>query len=334
MVANKNILIVAPAWIGDFIISQAVYKQLKNLNESCEIDLIIKGDLIPLAKMMPEIKNIYELTIPHGVLGLKKRIKLSQKLSNHKYNECFVLQNSFKSALIPWFLKIPIRVGYSTELRFLLLNRHYKLVKHQLSMVNRYLKLLDSQYSYNLKPQITIDSDCRIKTIKKFNLDNNKKNLFFCPDAEFGPAKRWPIEKWIELIAHLSINYPIYIVGKDPEMLKSFSSAFANHKNVHNLINRTSLQEVVNLLSCAAVVVSNDSGLMHIAASVNAKIISLFGSSSPDYTAPLIDDGDSKVIYKELSCSPCFERECPLKHLNCLNSITSENVIHEIDKIL
>ncbi|MBS82833.1 MAG: lipopolysaccharide heptosyltransferase II [Gammaproteobacteria bacterium] len=334
MTSNKKILIVAPAWIGDFIISQSLYKKLKIINKSCEIDLIIKKDLIPLAKMMPEISNIHELTIPHGVLGLNQRIALAKTIHNCKYDECFVLQNSFKSAIIPWFSKIPIRIGYSTELRFFLLNKRYKLVKHQLSMVNRYLKLVDTQYSQSLKPQININSSDQIKTLRKFKVNTIKKNLFFCPDAEFGPAKRWPIEKWVELIEYLSVNYSIYIVGKDSKVLKNFSMIFENKKNVFNLINKTSLEEVVHLLSCADLVVSNDSGLMHIAASVNTKIISLFGSSSPNYTAPLIDDGNSKIIYKKLSCSPCFERECPLKHLDCLNSITSDNVIEEINKIL
>ncbi len=324
---TKKILIVAPSWIGDFIISQSLFKEIKLKNKNIVIDLIIRSYLKPIADVMPEINKKHILDIPHGSLGLLDRYYLAQKVKLEEYNQSFILTNSFKSAIIPWLAKIPIRVGYIGEIRYGLINKIFKEQKFNQSMVNRFLKLVGSTYQGSVAPTLSLNKEKLQKITYKFGIDQNAKNIFLCPEAEYGEAKRWPIEKWCELSSILSkTNYKVYFLGKNENTKSYIDNIITKSPNITSLITKTSIEEVIYLLSLSDLVVTNDSGLMHIAASVGTKIISIFGSSSPKYTAPLSEEKNHEIMYSNLPCSPCFKRTCPLKHLNCLNSISSDEV--------
>ena len=334
MSSKEIFLIIAPSWIGDLIISQSLLKHLKKEYLNCQIDMIVKPELIKLAKMMPEVQNVYPLDIRHKELGLMKRYLLANKIKKHLYTTSIILPNSFKSAIIPWLANIPLRIGYNRELRLFLLNKKYSLIKYKDSMVNRYLKLADGSYSDSIRPSLSINRDLSELIGKKYLINNSKKNIVLCPEAEYGPAKRWPADKWIQLTNfYKEKNYNVYLLGKNKSLEAEYQSVLKKD-SVISLLGKTSLEEATYLLSLVDLVITNDSGLMHITASVNTNLISLFGSSSPFYTPPLMKDQFGEVIYKALTCSPCFKKECPLQHLNCLNNISAEEIFNKSTKYL
>ena len=193
MSSREKFLVISPSWIGDLIISQSLLKHLKQKHTDCSIDIVVRPDLVELAKMMPEVDNIYPLDIKHKSLGLAKRYRLAKKIKNNFYSSAIILPNSFKSAIIPWLANIPIRTGYNRELRSILLTRKYSLIKHEDSMVNRYLKLAKSSYSESIRPSLEINMELSNIIRKKYLLDNSRKNIVLCPEAEYGIAKRWPV---------------------------------------------------------------------------------------------------------------------------------------------
>ena len=333
MMTKNNYLIVLPSWIGDIVISQALLKKIQEINKNCKIDVVVKSCYKPLVELMPEIDNIYSLDVPHGRLGLSQRIKLAQKLKN-KYSCSIILTNSFKSALVPWLSNIPKRIGYSREMRGFLLTTALKYTKHTSSMVNRYMKLINVVYDQSVAPSLDLDEITRKSILDKYKLGNQNKMIVLCPDAEFGPAKRWPVKYWRELIKILNKDGLIPIIlGKNTSLAEEISND--NTLRKHMLVGLTNLEEAIYILSSAEVVVSNDSGLMHVASAVESKkLISLFGSSSPNYTAPLSKNDNSIVIYKSLSCSPCFQKKCPLNHFDCMNQISPHEVYSSISNNL
>ena len=335
MKSCKKILVIAPSWIGDLIISQSFFKQLKLQNQNSTIDVVIRSNLITIAGMMPEIDKKFILDVSHGSFGFIKRYRLSKELKKYSYNEAYILTNSFKSAIIPWLASIPIRIGYLGEMRYGLINKIFSEKKFELPMVNRFLKLIDSVYQEELAPELKLDTVKHQEINQKFKINKNDKNVFLCPDAEYGEAKRWPIKKWCELANKLNeMKYRIYFLGKCDKINSHINDISSKSFSIVSLINKTTVEEAIYLLASSSLVISNDSGLMHIASSVNTKVIAIFGSSSPKYTPPLSKEGYSKIAYSNLSCSPCFQRTCPLGHLNCLNSISTEEILMKADNFL
>ena len=334
MSSKETFLIIAPSWIGDLIISQSLIKYLKKEYLDCQIDIIVRPELVKLAKMMPEVQNIYSLDIEHKELGLIKRRILAKEIKKYSYSTSIILPNSFKSAIIPWLANVPLRVGYNRELRLFLLNKKYSLIKHKDSMVNRYLKLADGSYSDSIRPSLVINRDLADSIGRKYLINNSKKNIVLCPEAEYGSAKRWPTNKWVQLANfYKEKNYNVYLLGKNKNLDIKYNSVFKKDSFI-SLLGKTSLEEATYLLSLVDLVITNDSGLMNITASVNTNLISIFGSSSPFYTPPLMKDQFGEVVYKALKCSPCFKRECPLQHLNCLNHISAEEILNKSIKYL
>ena len=188
-------------------------------------------------------------------------------------------------------------------------------------MANRYLHLLDQKYTNKVNPVFDIKTDKEL-VFNKYKFDG--KYIVFCPDAEYGPAKRWPTNKWLNLAIDLSKLYNIIIVGLDTSISHAFRSLESD--KIINLIGKTDLVEVMEIIASSEGVISNDSGLMHVSASLDKETIALYGSSSPTYTPPLISKEKRVVIYKDLDCSPCFKRVCPLGHTKCLNDIKVDEV--------
>ncbi len=324
---NKKILIVAPAWIGDLIMSAAFIKALQN-KQACSIDILVNSNLVHIANLIPGIRKVIPSETQHGKLSLSYRIKLGLNLRSENYDECYILTNSYKSALIPFIAKIQKRISYLGEFRYGLINIIKKPVDRKLGMVNRYLNLIDQKHTSKISPVLNINPKKEF-IFERFKL--NDKYLVFCPDAEYGSAKRWPTEKWLDLAIELSKHHHIVIVGLDKKIGNEFDNIKSNE--ITNLIGRTNLIEVIEIIACSEGVVSNDSGLMHVSASLERKTIALYGSSSPTYTPPLISKKKRDIIYKDLDCSPCFKRVCPLGHKKCLNDIQVEEVKESATKL-
>jgi heptosyltransferase-2 len=324
---NKKILIIAPAWIGDLIVSASFIKALNN-NQNNSIDILVNSNLSNIANVIPGIRKVISSETEHGRLSLIYRIKKGLSLRSEQYDECYILTNSFKSAIIPLIARIKKRISYLGEFRYGLINIIKQPIERNLGMVNRYLHLIDQKYSDKINPVFDIKTNRQL-IFNKFKFDG--KYIVFCPDAEYGPAKRWPTNKWLNLAKDLSQLYKVIIVGLDTSISEVFRPV-ESHKII-NLIGKTNLVEVMEIIASSEGVISNDSGLMHVSVALDKKIIALYGSSSPTYTPPLISKEKREIIYKDLDCSPCFKRVCPLGHTKCLNDIKVSEVKESATKL-
>jgi heptosyltransferase II len=316
-----RILVVAPSWIGDALMAQPVLARLREKAPGLQLDVLAPDWVAPVVRRMPEVDAVIAVPFRHGELGLRKRWKIGRELKARRYDQAIVLPNTWKSALVPFFADIPVRSGYSGEFRYGLLNLTYK--KKNLSMPLHYGRLSEAP---GKEPKLPLpDSSLRfalheIESVKnKFAIAG--RYAVFCPGAEYGPAKRWPYFR--ELAERLSIELVLLGSKNDRE-----ASAGIGGKN---LVGETSLDEAINLIAGAQFVVSNDSGLMHVAAALGRPQVALFGSSSPLHTPPL--SPAARVLWLRVECSPCFERVCPLGHFRCMREMTVETVYKELQNL-
>jgi heptosyltransferase-2 len=325
-----RLLIIAPAWVGDMVMAQSLFRLLKAGEPGCRIDVVGPPWSLPLVARMPEVTQGFALDVGHGRFGLRPRWALGRALARQGYDRAIVLPRSFKSALVPYFARIPARTGYAAEGRGLLLTdaRHLDRTLPE-QTVRRFLALglpPGEALPPTPPPALRVDPDNRSRRLAELGLAR-RPAVALLPGAAYGPAKQWPLEHFAALAGQLlATGLEVWVLGSAGEATLG-ERIGAGREGVHNLCGRTRLEDTVDLLSAARCAVSNDSGLMHVAAATGVPVIALYGSSSPRLTPPLTDR--ATTLYQALDCSPCFQRQCPLGHLNCLRSITPERVFSE-----
>jgi len=330
----SKILVVAPSWVGDTMLMQPMLVRLKQRYPDSFIDVLAPPWTEELLRQMPEISNTITNQFPHGALQIAARFRLGIQLRNMHYDQVIVLPNSLKSALVPYFASIPIRTGFVGEMRYGLLNDARKLDKHALPlMVERFAQLAERNgepVSRPLpQPRLQVSAEQRQAVLKKFDLTLDKPVAVFCPGAEYGPAKRWPIPYFAELAQHLQQQgYMVWIVGSGKDQETGDKIVALGNLSTRNLCGSTDLADAIALLSCASLVVSNDSGLMHITAALDRPMLALYGSSSPGFTPPL--SKNAQILQIDIPCSPCFKRECPLGHFKCMKNLTPKMVAEHL----
>lgn len=331
---SKKILIIGPSWVGDMVMAQSLFMELKKQQPHCQIDVLAPAWSFPLLERMPEVTDAIEMPLTHGQFGWGLRKTIGKQLQQSQYDQAILLPNSWKSALIPFFAKIPLRTGFLGEARWGLLNDARSLDKKDLSMtVQRFVALAFDKNQANIKyltPALKIKASDQQAAIKKFEIDTSKKIIALCPGAEYGPAKQWPAKHYAELAKQkIAEGWGVFIFGsvKDKAVSAEINKLAAN--NCQDFSGKTSLAEAIDLMSLADVVVSNDSGLMHVAAALDKKLVAIYGSSDPKFTPPL--NKEAKILNLNLECAPCFKRECPLGHTNCLLDILPAQVLAEIE---
>jgi heptosyltransferase-2 len=334
----NKILIVGPSWIGDMVMAQSLFIALKADNPSVIIDVLALAWTKPLLERMPEVNQAISMPISHGVFGWGMRKKLGRELRQYNYDQAIVLPNSWKSALIPWFAKIPFRTGWRGEMRYGLLNDIRTLDKLALPlMVQRYVSLAYPASQADIAPSYPAPKMVAnpIDSILIPNLTPNQKRLILCPGAEFGPAKQWPATSYAEVATQLlQQGWQVLILGSqaDNNIASDITSNISEKlkESIFNLCGKTELQDAIDLLATADNVISNDSGLMHIAAALHTPLIAIYGPTSPNFTPPL--SGNAHLVQLEVDCAPCFQRTCPKEHHRCMRDIKSEQVISLIKK--
>jgi heptosyltransferase-2 len=328
---SEQLLVVGPSWVGDMVMAQSLYRLLTQRNPAVGIDVLAPAWSLPLLERMPEVARGVELPVGHGELGLRRRRRLGRALRG-RYDRALVLPRSLKSALVPWFARIPRRTGFRGEWRYGLINDMRPFDRARLNQtVLRFIALGLDRDEIELpeppRPGLRCDRQQGRTVAGRLGLDADRPVVALMPGAEYGPAKQWPAERYASL-AHRLVDHgvEIWILGSAKEAeLGAGIARTAGGNGVHNLCGQTSLVEAVDLLAMAAVAVSNDSGLMHVAAAVGTHTVAIYGSSTPDFTPPLTDK--ATIHYRRLECSPCFERTCPLGHLDCLNGIEVDEVV-------
>jgi len=335
MADTRKILIVTPAWVGDAVLAQPLFRRLHQLHSNLTLDVLAPEWTLPVFARMPEVSATIAAPFRHGELALGQRHAIGRELAARRYDQAIVLPNSFKSALAPWFAGIPLRTGFIGEARWLLLNDARRLDKNALPQMAERFALLAEEPGTPLHrplalPRLAVDETHRAAVLAKLGLDAARPVVALCPGAEYGPAKRWPPQYFAELAKKFSARgYAVWLVGSKKDTALGAAIAQLADGACRNLCGNTSLDEAIDLLSCAALAVSNDSGLMHVAAALGKPLLALYGSSSPAFTPPLSDT--ARIIRLDLPCSPCFQRVCPLGHFNCMMQLTPEHVWRQID---
>lgn len=327
-------LIVGPSWVGDMVMAQSLFITIKERDEEAVIDVIGPNWSSPILARMPQVRNAITLPTGHGEWGISTRRKLGKSLRSEDYDHAIVMPRSWKSALVPFFAKAKHRVGFTGEQRYLLLNERRKLDKNILNQtVKRFTSLgLPTEEAYPPKnipnPALRVDLDNQKALFATYQLAN-RPAIALMAGAEFGPSKQWPIDYFHELAQRaIQAGYQIWVLGgpKDAEDGARITKGLGEF--AFNLCGKTKLVDAIDLLAAAEKAVSNDSGLMHVAASVGTEVHGIYGSTSELFTPPLTEN---KTIHNlHLECSPCFKRNCPLGHTNCQNQLTPELIAKSV----
>lgn len=349
-----KILVIAPSWIGDTVLAQPLFKRLHEKYPKLVLDVLAPPWVSAVLECMPEVSTIIDNPFGHGELKLFERIKFAKKLASQNYDQVIVLPNSWKSALIPFFAKIPLRAGFLGEMRYGLLNRIHKLDEKTLPrMVERFAQLAQAPGKELIQPiphpkLICPENDIQqvlsslepvllgygaTRLTQPTNLPKEVgKVAVFCPGAEYGPAKRWPAQYFAELARLLKKQgYQVCLIGSPNDQALGDEIENLSEKSCINLCGKTNLKQAMALISLADIAVTNDSGLMHIAAALDRKLIAIYGSSSPAFTPPLSQQ--ARIVKIDIECSPCFKRECPLGHFKCMKNLLPSRILEEIFRL-
>ena len=330
-------LIIGPSWVGDMVMSQSLYITLKKQRPDMELHVMAPRWCLPLLARMPQVDQAIEMPLGHGDFKLAARWKLGRELKQNQYTQAIVLPNSLKSALIPFFAGIKKRTGWKGESRFGLLNDLRSNKNTFPLMVQRYIALAFPRQQMRAAkdiqeipyPALLVDKAQQQTAIARLGINLDKPVLGLCPGAEFGPSKRWSEAHYAAIAKQwIADGGEVWVFGsqKDQPVANTIRQYLPEGLQTHCrlLAGNTSLTEAIDLLAACTTVVSNDSGLMHIAAAVNTPLVAVYGSTSPGYTPPLSQK--VQIVHTDIECRPCFKRECPYGHLKCLRELQPNQV--------
>lgn len=311
--------------------AQPLYRRLHERHPGLELHVFAPAWTLPLLARMPEVAKAHLNPFGHGQLHLRERWRTARALHREGFDQVVVLPNSLKAALIPFMAGIPLRTGFTGEMRYGLLNDTRELDEHELpTMVERFCILAEAPRTALHRPiphpSLSSQPAAQLAVAQRLGLQPDTPIVAMCPGAEYGPAKRWPQRHFAALAKMLSARgYQVWLFGsaKDRQIGDEISQLADGC--ALNLCGKTGLDEAIDLMALASLAVCNDSGLMHVAAALHIPLVALYGSSSPDFTPPLSDQAE--IVSLNLDCSPCFERNCPYQHLRCLEDMLPERVL-------
>lgn len=324
---RSNSLIIAPQWLGDAVMTEPLLRRLQARGEKLVVGAL--PTVAPIYRAMPQVSEVIEFPFSRAAIELRARRALARQMAG-RFDTAYVLPNSLKSALLPFLASIPKRIGYLGEARVGLLTHRLRNPKNRPPMVAFYSALSGEQNLGQDRPHLSVDAAAADLSLREAGLQRGAYHVF-APGAEYGPAKRWPGAHFAELARGLQTPVVLLGSGKEAQLCEDISRAAPGC--CLNLAGKTSLQQALHIISAARSMVSNDSGLMHVAAALGLPQVAIFGSSSPLHTPPLSDRAtvlwlkNDPAYQPPLDCAPCFERECPLGHTRCLNDIPAQRVL-------
>lgn len=324
---------IAPQWIGDAVMTEPLLRRLAARGERLTVAAL--PWVAPVFRAMPQVSDILEVPFAHGGLQLRARRQVARQLHG-RFDAAYVLPNSLKSALVPFWADIPRRIGYLGEARVGLLTHRLKNPSKakRPPMVALYSALSGETGIQNDRPQLQWPAAHQAAVLASHGLSAGAYHVF-APGAEYGSAKRWPASHFAAVAAELGGPVVLLGSGKDAQVCEQIASA-APQAQLMNLAGRTSLADALGLIASARAMLSNDSGLMHVAAGFGLPQVAVFGSSSPEHTPPLNEHAHVLWLKHDasyqppLDCAPCFERECPLGHTRCLIDLAPERVLTQL----
>ncbi|WP_449369681.1 lipopolysaccharide heptosyltransferase II [Thiomonas sp.] len=345
-----RVLLIAPQWIGDAVMAQPLVALLAGRGE--QVSALGLPSVAPVLRAMPGVGEVIEAPFAHGRLDLGLRWRIAAELRDQGFERAYILGNNVKARLVPWLARIPRRIGHSGEARGLLLTdrieagvparareasepmalspvscRVPRIGQESRADMRQYyaaLAQLDGSINGPALPEPTLLVPAAEAEAMRSRFGLPPRWIALCPGAEYGPAKQWPVAHYAALSAQAqNAGYAVAILGAPRDEAAGAEIALRAPGSV-NLCGATRLGEAIALLASCAGAVSNDSGLMHVAAALGRPTVGVYGSTDPRHTPPAAHR--SATLWLQLDCSPCFQRTCPLGHLNCLNRITPDTV--------
>jgi heptosyltransferase-2 len=329
MAEGPAILVIGPSWVGDMVMAQCLFAALKEQFPSHAIDVVAPAWAAPLLGRMPEVRARIDAPFKRRETGLLARWRLGRSLKGG-YARAYVMPGSWKSALVPFFAGVPKRTGYLREFRYGLINDVVALPDALKRKTAEAFFRLARGGSFRA-PRLTVDAENQAKLLAEHGLTAGGFAALV-PGAEFGPAKRWPAGNYAALArALMAKGMAVALLGSanDAEATREIA---AGAPGAVDLAGKTRLEDAIDLIAAANVAVSNDSGLMHIAAAVGRPVVAVYGSTSPENTPPLAEHRE--LVWLGLDCSPCHAKICPLGHLNCLNTLGVDKVLAAVERLL
>ena len=358
-----RVLLIAPQWIGDAVMAQPLVALLAARGE--EISALGLPSVAPVLRAMPGVSEVIEAPFAHGQLDLALRRGIAKQLRGAGFQRAYILGNNVKSRLVPWLARIPQRMGYTGEARGLLLTDRFEADEPArvraasepmaLSPVSCRVPRPEGERRADMRrpdmrrhyaalakfdgapspvsipePNLRISPDEADEARRRFGLP--PRWIALCPGAEYGPAKQWPVAHYAALaIQAQQAGYAVAVLGAPRDAAAGAEIAALSPGSV-NLCGATRLADAIALLASCSGAVSNDSGLMHVAAALQRPTVGVYGSTDPRHTPPAAHH--SATLWLQLDCSPCFQRTCPLGHLNCLNHISPDAVWRELARLM
>jgi len=331
----KRILIRSANWIGDAVMSTPAVHTIRRNFPEAHIGILAKPWVAPVFHANPHADEVLIYDAKGAHKGLLGRWRLAGRLRRQNWEMGVVLPNSFESALLFAMARIPFRIGYKTQYRRLLLshpivlNRQLKENSHE---TGHYLRLLELS-GLRVEPsglELYVVPDDKIRgadLLRKNGIITGELLIGINPGAAFGTAKRWPADRYARLADRLAKQYQgrILIFGGPGERGVAQEVADAMNHTPIILSGKTTLGEAIALVDQCPLLVTNDSGLMHIGAALHQPMVAIFGPTNPLTTGPL--SAKAKIIQDPIECSPCLQRECPLGHHGCMENISVERVL-------
>jgi len=336
-----KILVVSPAWIGDAVMAQSLYKIIKRDMPECQLSVLAPSWTLPILGRMSEVNASFLSPFNHGELRLKERFSLAQKIRESSFDQSVILTNSFKSALIPFFAQIPIRTSWLGEFRYGLINDiRDDPSRHKHLMIERFAALTPASKPPSKDlipyPRLTVDKKNVNSLVNANQISLDRETIALCPGAEFGIAKRWPTYHFADVVDHyLKQGWNTIILGSDkdnPIAAEITKLTATNSSCLYDLTGKTSIEDALDLLSISRLVLTNDSGLMHLAAAVGASLVALYGPTSPDLTPPL--STSSTILRKNTGFSGKRIGDRNDGYDTSLFEISPEEVIEALDGLL
>jgi heptosyltransferase II len=314
-----RILIRASNWLGDCVISIPAVRAIKGGRPDAEVTVLAPEKMAALWRLVPEVDHVLSL-------GKKSIWGAPRLLRCHRtFDVGVVFPNSFRAALELWLGGIPRRVGYPGHSRRWLLNQVVRppprLTGPPLHQAEHYLHLARS-LGVTAEPR-------EIALTGPAGSNGSRSKLGLCPGAEYGPAKRWLPDRFAEVAAKIAGEWVLFGTSKDEECGAQIAAALG--ERCRNLIGKTTLEELIAELRQCRLLLTNDTGTMHLATLLGIPVVAVFGSTEPRLTGPL--GTGNRVVRHQVECSPCFLRECPLD-FRCMKAVSAEEVATVIRQIV
>lgn len=334
---SRRVLVVAQAWVGDLVLSQSLYKALKRREPGVAIDVLAPAWGAALLARMREVSRAIAMPLVHGELGLSARLRLGRELRG-VYEQAIVLPRSLKAALVPWFARVPRRTGFRGEMRYGLINDVRPFDAGAMPrIVDRFVFLGESRgVAPDTRdapaPELRVDRGRAASCVQELALDLQKPVLALMPGAAFGKSKQWPPAYFADVADRYAADgWQTWLFGSSGDRPLARAVVRAASSPIADLCGRTDLADVVDLMSLASFAVTNDSGLMHVAAAVGCPLVAIYGATSPDYTPPMLPA--SRLFWRNLECSPCWKKTCRYGHYHCLTGIPPDEVYAAARKV-